>query len=90
MLNWAAREHLYPTLTLLLDTAPELRSSTLGIGASYCEGAPELPFHGTEGYWVQARKQARRIKVIDAVRPADSVLQAAWKEMERVLLESGL
>jgi thymidylate kinase len=51
-----------------------------------------LSFHSTvtEGYRVQARKHARRIKVIDAVGPADSVLQAGWKEIEHVLLESGL
>jgi len=86
--NHIATGGLEPHFTLLLDVPPET-----GLARKDHEqltdsiGSESLEFHQRvrTGFLELARREPKRIAVVDATAPAERVTSAAWEQLERFL-----
>ena len=82
--NAVATGGLAPTLTLLLDLAPEAGLRRAGRAGDYFE-RERLEFHERvrAGYLELARAEPARWRVLDAEQPAAPLAEAAWAELAK-------
>jgi dTMP kinase len=80
--NEVATGGLAPTLTLLLDVAPDVGLRRAGSASDYFE-RERLEFHERvrEGYLELAQAEPGRWRVMDATRPAAELADAGWSEL---------
>jgi len=86
--NHIATGGLPPHFTILLDVSPETglaRKDQENVTDSI--GSESLEFHQRvrAGFLELAKREPKRIAVVDASRPADEVTAAAWQQLERFL-----
>lgn len=86
--NHIATGGLPPHFTILLDLPPETglaRKDRERLGDSI--GSESLEFHQRvrDGYLELARREPKRIAVVDASAPPDQVTEAAWQHLQRFL-----
>ncbi|OGO48700.1 MAG: dTMP kinase [Chloroflexi bacterium RBG_16_64_32] len=86
--NHIATGALPPQFTILLDVPPETglaRKDHERLGDSI--GRESLEFHQRvrEGYLELARREPKRIAVVDASLPREQVTEAAWRHLQRFL-----
>lgn len=86
-LNDYATGGLVPDLTLFLDVAPAevLRRKAQRVAADRLEQAGDVFFENVYNGYQQALERTRGAVRIDATRPAEEVIEAAWQTIEQSL-----
>lgn len=86
--NHIATGGLPPHFTILLDLPPEkglARKANERVRDSLGDESIEFHRRVRDGYLELARREAKRIAVVDASKPLQQVTQAAWQHLQRFL-----
>ncbi len=86
--NHIATGGLPPHFTILLDLPPEkglARKANERVRDSLGDESIEFHRRVREGYLELARREPKRIAVVDASKPLQQVTQAAWRHLQRFL-----
>lgn len=87
----AVADGIEPNLTILLDVDPRTALSRIEPKSKHRIENEPIKFHERvrKGYLEQAKKYPRRIRVLEAGSPAETVFQNVWREIEKVFEERG-
>lgn len=86
--NHIATDGLAPHFTILLDLPPEkglAHKANERVRDSLGDESIEFHRRVREGYLELARREPKRIAVVDASKPLQQVTQAAWQQLQRFL-----